>query len=163
MVSTAACICSISHTPTLGINIRPGVYLFMHPEIMCLGLATVQDNMLYASLTLVHVNGWCRFVGVIRLWEVESGRLLHSLQPLDLSGHVGDCEPSSGKGSEDRPNQTTTPQTYTDLLLCTGTHKKLVGITFDQNIVFYNLKDTSRIREVSSNQTHRNMSVGVLK
>ena len=102
----------------------------------------------------VYVNGGCRFVGVIRIWEVESGDLLHSLRPLDHSTQFGDGGQNSSKSSEDSEEQTS--QTYTDLLLCAATHS-LVGVTFDQNIIFYNLMDTSRVREVSSNHTHKSM------
>ena len=89
---------------------------------------------------------------MIKLWEVESGRLLHSLRPLDRSAQFGDGGQGSGKGLEDSPKQTA--QTYTDLLLCAATHS-LVSVTFDQNIIFYDLMDTSRIREVSANHTYK--------
>ena len=90
---------------------------------------------------------------MIRLWEVESGRLLHSLRPLNHSAHLPGSGQKSRRGSEDSPNQT--PQTYTDLLMCTAMHS-LVGVTFDQNIIFYDLMETGGIREVSSSHTHLN-------
>ena len=75
---------------------------------------------------------------MVRLWDASTGQSLHSLQPL-----AGPTITETSEGSDENPQE----GGYTGLLLCSQL-SALAGVTYDHSIIFYNLKEPGKLKQV---------------
>lgn len=75
------------------------------------------------------------------MWDVLKGKISHSLEPLPrpLTGQ----EEENVKGE----NEDDVPQVYTDLFM-SESRAALVGVTYDHNILFYDLVNFKKEKQV---------------
>lgn len=79
------------------------------------------------------------------MWDVLRGKTSHSLEPLPrpFSGQ----EEEGGKGEKEEEEEEDVPQVYTDLFL-SESRAALVGVTYDHNILFYDLVNFKKEKQV---------------
>lgn len=83
---------------------------------------------------------------MIRVWDVLKGKISHSLEPLPRPPRPSTGQEEEGeKGEEDEEEDV--PQVYTDLFL-SESRAALVGVTYDHNILFYDLVNFKKEKQV---------------
>ena len=86
-------------------------------------------------------------IGVIRAWDMVSGGVSHSLDPLPRP-EPHDLQTSmSGKEDEEEEGEGEVPQVYTDLQFCVS-RGELVAVTYDHSIIFYDMTNFTRQKQV---------------
>ena len=86
------------------------------------------------------------YVGVIRVWDLLKGKLHHSLEPLPRPQN-GDPQRTRDDDEEEDGEEEETPQVYTDLLL-SESRGEMIGVTYDHNIIFYDLITFKKQKQV---------------
>ncbi|CAI8006082.1 Transducin beta-like protein 3 [Geodia barretti] len=85
--------------------------------------------------------------GVIRVWDMVTGTMSHSLDPLprpqSTSHQLGMTKEKDGEGEGEEE----VPQVYTDLQF-SGSRGELVGVTYDHSIIFYDVATFTRQKQL---------------
>ena len=109
----------------------------------------------YAQFPHRIINRVCTFVepllsvctGVIRVWDMVTGTMSHSLDPLprpqSTSRQLSMTKEKEGEGEGEEE----VPQVYTDLQF-SGSRGELVGVTYDHSIIFYDVATFTRQKQV---------------